>query len=325
MFFRNLAFQFESMISAHLSYVAELLKTYADRNFSILITGNHGTGKTYIAQEVLKHIYSKITLIDSALYSDADYSFFTKDIKEKLSDNRNGAIIFDNIHDLDLSQQKVLFAYLQTKPDGNLSLIDTDKNRNERQFVFISTPAFIQLQHAGSFYIPLLNKISNHIIHLPDLQTLDKPMLKEAFRALWNQNQFNQPLKQNITFNEKDEHYEQIFDFISSVKLENNFHDLQKIAILIWREKFVQNRKNLDLFFNAVTQSPTEAYSGYLTAKDADYEWFEYGKPANDMIKDFRKKLTIWADKKYVNESKVRMYEILDISEKTYYNWKNNK
>jgi len=317
------------MIAAHLEYSAELLKSYADKNYNILITGDTGTGKTYIAQEVLKHLFQKIAYIDVSLYEMYDYAFFHKDLKEKLTEAKNGAVVFDNIKELKYEFQKALFALLHQRSDGSLSHFDSDKDKVkiERQLVFICTGNYVSL---GKMYSPLLNLISQQIIHLPNLSELDNHQMKEAFRALWNQNQFNQPLKNNITFNEKDEHYEAFFDFLNGYELQNNFHDLQKIAILIWREKFVMNRKNLDLFFNAVVQNPYEEFENWhkkpLTESVAfETENFKANVKADEMVKDFKKQLTKWAEEQYKNFSKARMYEMLDISEKTFYNWKNRK
>lgn len=314
------------MIASHLEYSAELLKSYADKNYNILITGNSGSGKTYIANEVLKHLFQKIAFIDCALYESCDFNFFYKDLKEKLNESKNGAIIFDNIKDLRFEFQKSLYALLHQRNDGSLIHFDNDKIKSERQFVFISNGNYTLL---SEMYVPLLNFISQQIIHLPDFTELDFQQMKEAFRALWNQNQFNQPLKSNITFNEKDEQYEYVFEYLAKQDLSNNFHDLQKIAILIWREKFVMNRKNLDLFFNAVVQNPFEEFENWNKIPQSNnllqHDGFKANVKADEMVKDFKKQLTKWAEEQYKNFSKARMYEMLDISEKTFYNWKNRK
>jgi ASC-1-like (ASCH) protein len=52
-------------------------------------------------------------------------------------------------------------------------------------------------------------------------------------------------------------------------------------------------------------------------------EFFNPNQTADEMVKNFRRSMIDWAEKKFDDLSRAEIINKLSISEKTYYNWKN--
>jgi two-component system, NtrC family, nitrogen regulation response regulator NtrX len=142
----------------------------ATLKFPLLIYGQHGTGKTLLAQYVHKKNYSNLDnffVVNCAEHSEKTVSSKVEDFIKKNS----GTIFIKNIDELILDEQKKL-----------LFLLESTKINNIRIIISSSKPLF-ELVENKAFNSTLFNKINITPIEIPTLnkRRYDIPLLAEFF------------------------------------------------------------------------------------------------------------------------------------------------
>lgn len=283
------------------------LKIYADGTFSILITGEKGIGKSFLIKNTLKENIFILQCTGSNIN-------FEEKLKEKLNEANKKILVFDNIENISIENQKILFDYISTRTGGFFDIFKTEDITC--QLIFVSNLSLTQLYN-GEFYSPLIDRISQQIIELKPLRKLKFDEQKQAYESVWKQMKFKDKAKNELEYTPNND----ILNWLKSLNLAGNFRDLEKIAILHWR--FLNFTNEYKKIFDV--ENVFEFVKKEFEKSDVkpENEFFSFGKNADDIIKDFRKQLVLWAEKVYVETPKI--LENLSISEKTLYNWKNGK
>ncbi|TAE73264.1 MAG: AAA family ATPase [Bacteroidetes bacterium] len=287
------------------------LKVYADGTFSILITGEKGTGKTFLIKNTCKDIFNEEVFIFK--YTNSNSNFEEK-LKEKLKEANKKILVFDNIENISFENQIILFDCISTRKGGFFDVFKDEKITC--QLIFVSNLSLTQLYNT-EFYMPLIDRISQQIIELKPLRKLNFDELKQGYESVWKQMKFKDKQENELPYVPNDE----ILNWLKTLNLAGNFRDLEKIAILHWRYLiFTEEQKKIFGVENEFQFVKKEFEKSNIKPEN---EFFVFDKNADDMIKDFRKQLVLWAEKVYSETPKI--LETLSISEKTLYNWKNGK
>ncbi len=282
------------------------LKIYADNTFSILITGEKGTGKSFLIKNSLENI---VFLSCSQIENN-----FKETLKQKLKKANEKNLIFDNIENLSIENQKILFECISTKNGGFFEIFENENI--SCQLIFISNLSLTQLYNY-EFYQPLVDRISQQIIELTPLKKLKFETQKQAYKSVWEQMCFKDKKGQIMDYIENTD----ILNWLKTLHLAGNFRDLEKIAILNWR--FLTFSEDEKKIFEAKNEFEFVKQQFQKSDAKPENDFFIYDEDADKIIKNFRKELVAWAKKVYVDVPTI--LEKLSVSEKTLYNWENGK
>jgi len=273
--------------------------------FSVLILGERGTGKNYWIQEICrmldKHQWdcmNSMAEYSGEYLSTIDYSSWLN----LLGDANNGLLVINDIEQLSISAQDILFRALSTDQNGNVGLA---KKTLKIRPVFTSASAISQLRTSkNNFSNKLFDRIAQLIIEFPSL-TETKEHIEEDFHKVWNNMKFSGPpagfkiddwLKENIA------------------SLKGNFRDLEKLAIVFENELRMGKTQSeineyIDKHFLSHHSYP-EKDAGNLFNID-NSETYEVN------LANFRKQFIKYFIKCY--ETPATVQEKADIKESTYY------
>lgn len=300
------------MVAKYLETIKKEIKPQLDGFFSIFLIGERGVGKTKLLIEIKNKLIEDKLIKDEFFKEVEGVSEFEKELKKN---NSKQILIFDLIENLSFQEQKKLFNLISTKEQNVLINIQDENGEKVTcpQLIFTSTKDLKFLYENNDFYTPFIDRIAQQVFIIPPLRKLQKEDLIEA----WNSVLINMKFEtiQSFLGNNKS-----IIDFISrELYLSGNFRDLEKLAITLWRALDEGKKSKLK------DKDVGEILRGFKEVHEIEIkgEFFKIDKPADFMIKEFRKALTDWAEKKYEGLSRSELINKLEISEKTYYNWKN--
>jgi hypothetical protein len=279
-----------------------------------LILGEHGTGKSKLINELVKKKIEKefdqpkeyrYTIIDCISSFGRDLiSQDGQDLSKCLDLDKYDLVVFDHLDHLSLEKQVELFNILSTEP-GGISVIT---NKKLPQIIGVMSSPLVHLYDNPRWYNPLLDRFAQQVLILEPLQRFSKDDLFESLKDVWDYMCFKEEFPDNKAMI--------IRDWLYSIKsiLKGNYRDLDVIAINLWRgaknnlevEDILMNVRNI---LESLRSNPNHA--------------FRLNVEAEIMIKDFRKELIQWAEQVYPDTP--TMLNVLKISEKTAYNWKNLK
>ncbi len=187
--------------TAAMREVHRKLERVAGANFSVLITGESGTGKDIIAR--LLHIYSpwangpfvKVncpaipgSLLESELfgYEKGAFTGALRDKPGRVEQAHRGTLFLDEISELDPSLQAKLLQLLQ---DGQFSRIGSQEDSKVEVRVVAATNRVLQRQmEDGLFRSDLFYRIAGMTIDLPPLRerAVDIPSICEYLLQYYN-------------------------------------------------------------------------------------------------------------------------------------------
>lgn len=163
------------------------IKRIANYKSTVLIHGNEGAGKTYIANQIIKYgdrsekpqiVYNCHSTLKSVFntkyYED---SVFTQGYNKSILDVANGgSLVLENIHYLSDDDQIYLLDLLK-------QLDESDDQKYDVRFIATTNQNLRKLATEGKFNFELYHFLSIYRIHLPDLKRRlsDIPYLVEVF------------------------------------------------------------------------------------------------------------------------------------------------
>lgn len=283
------------MKASHIKDVENEINNLNDGFFSILIIGERGVGKSSVLNN-----FREITQVN--------------DLKKALEENKKNPLVIDLIEFLPFDEQKNIFNLIST--GANNQLMNVEKKPTCPQLIFSTQKELTELYDNNNFYTPFIDRIAQQVIRIKPLRKLEKDEIASA----WDSVNELMLLKENDKNYDAclKKHNDTIVDYISkNLLLSGNFRDLEKLSIFLWR--FTSENKK------TTKQDVEEKLHEFKEIHEVEIkgEFFKIDKPADFMIKEFRASLVDWAEKKYSNLSRADLINKLDISEKTYYNWKN--
>lgn len=295
-----------SVLSAHLMDYEKKLRQMNDRLFPILIIGERGTGKSLLIKEL-----GNIIRVNNA-----------EELKSQLLENKPFVSIhFDLIEYISFEEQKLIYQYITKKDNEYLMYLKTPEGEEIKcpQLYFTSQKSLIELYKDPSNYKPFIDTISMQLIVLPPLRELNHVELLECWRNV------------NANLKLQDREYLKTLDHLNTIvasylkdveKLQfyGNFRDLEKLAIMIWRFAKTHHHQVKETDIQKIIGELKKNIETDIQPYDSA-TFFKPNKTAEEMIREFRKSLIEWAEKTYANRS--ALIDKLGISEKTYYNWKN--
>jgi transcriptional regulator with PAS, ATPase and Fis domain len=162
--------------------VREKVIKYAMENESVLITGETGVGKSFIAREIhrLSERYGKFIefncsnfpseLFESELFGHKKGSFTGAFYNKKgiVEEANKGTLFFDEVAEIPLALQPKLLRFVETK---RYRMIGSEREKTSDVRMIFATNRELEKQVlAGKFREDLYYRISTFIIHLPPLR-----------------------------------------------------------------------------------------------------------------------------------------------------------
>ena len=285
----------------------ELLEYYLKNpgNFSILILGERGTGKTKWVKEIAEErhktkvvvancaSFSDDTMAESELFGHKQGSFTgaTKDKDGLFKEAANAILFLDEVHNLSSRVQEKVMTALQTESSG--------KNKgkfcirrlgdNEAVYVFVR-PVFasnLKLPDLKKKLLPdLYDRISQLVVEIPSIHESGLNIQKE-FRSVWEAMQFKHlnevPLSVNFS------------KWLKRIPLEGNYRTLQSIAINWHQGRLMLGKDRENEVFDFVKKQFENYHSSIAVApKFATYN-FRRGASMKEMEKEYEHAMLRWA------------------------------
>ena len=212
-----------------------------DDNFSVLLLGKRGTGKSRSVREAWNAKQGKAAGFheaNCANFSDHQHArselfghkkgAFTGAVKDRkgLFEDANGGLLFlDEVHHLDKITRAMLLTALQTDGDGWYSFTPLGGSRREKskfQLVVASNRDVSELRE--KLEPDFLDRISQRCLEFPPVSNDER---EGAWNLVWEEMQFKGNNLANPVAGD------QFRGWLQSIPLDGNFRDLQRIAILV--------------------------------------------------------------------------------------------
>ncbi len=295
-----------SLLAAHLTDYEKKLRNMNDRLFPILIIGERGTGKSQLIKGL-----GNITRVNNA-----------EELKQQLLENKPFVSIhIDLIEYVTFEEQKLIYQYITKKDNEFLMYLQTPEGEDIKcpQLYFTSQKSVMELYRDPSNYKPFIDTISMQLVVLPPLRELNHIELLECWRNV-NSNLKLQDREYLKTLENLNTVVASYLKDVEKLQFFGNFRDLEKLAIMIWRFAKENQHQVKETDIHKIIGELKKNIESDLQNYN-NHSFFKPNVTAEDIIKDFRKSLIEWAEKTYPHRSV--LIEKLGISEKTYYNWKN--
>ncbi len=322
--------------------IEDKFQTYLKQGFAILLLGERGIGKSYIAQkysELEKLNFVAVncaSFIDSQIaeaelfgYKKGAFTDAKTDKKGLIEEANNGILFLDEIHTLPKTVQFKLMRAFATDEQNRMTV----RRIGEKQERKITLKALIlatnrTINELRQLLLPdFFDRIAQLIIELPPLRQTPEEIIP-AFKQIWEQLRFNEfyffyqfPGKDNL-----------LLSWLKTLPLYGNYRDLQKIAInykayLDFPESLKQKLPEKSAF--EYTKSQFENYL-YNTKTNTlpNNPYFSTDKSIKQMLKEFKRDLAKWAINTFGTAKKAAEHfqKFSDsITQVTLYNWKNAK
>lgn len=225
-------------------YWLQEYKDYGDQ-FTILLLGDKGIGKTRVVEKVFKdqlipincaQFQSNPELARSELFGHKKGAFTGANCdKEGAFKTANNKVLFlDEIHHLDKATQAMLLTALQTNTKGEFSFTPLGADGPRKSNFQLIVASNTSPEKLSELILPdLLDRISQRIIQFKPLQS-GKSIVKH-FNFVWDEMKFKRVPYHPLSKNKDNKFIEADFHTWLIDKLrsfEGNYRDLQKIAIL---------------------------------------------------------------------------------------------
>ncbi|WP_261859331.1 sigma 54-interacting transcriptional regulator [Photobacterium sanguinicancri] len=209
-------------------------------NFTILLLGPRGIGKTKVVRDVYAdkdgdvisvncaQFQSNPGLARSELFGYEKGAFTGADEKKTgaFSEANNKTLFLDEIHHLDKATQSLLLTALQTDDEGFFAFTPLGNNNQEKVRFQLITASNQKIEQLAELILPdLLDRISQRTLEFSPLQS--GVAIRGEFIHVWDKMEFKG------VYNPIDEDKEFLSWLASEDRVfSGNYRDLQKIAIL---------------------------------------------------------------------------------------------
>jgi DNA-binding NtrC family response regulator len=201
----------EKKITSNMEDVKSRIKKFAPTDATILLLGQPGTGKGFLAEEIHKKSKRKnksIVVVNCPLLSktniESDLFGFKKgsftgaigDRKGLASSAEGGTLFFDEIGDMDLESQAVILRFIEqkeVKPFGSdeVKVVDV-------RIIAATNQDLDSLVTVGGFRKDLFSRLSGVIIQVPMLKDRDSTEFEKIAKSLYRK--FREEHKDKIGF-----------------------------------------------------------------------------------------------------------------------------
>lgn len=255
--------------------------------FSILLTGENGTGKQFTLETILKEK-------QIGFYYPFQIGGNVETIKKIFEKDY---IVIKNTEELNELQQNILFEALSTN-DGSIGI---EPNRGLKRIIFTSSFDIESLKESQKLSNYFWGRISQLAVHFPSFKD-NKRNIYNDFNSVWekmnfenynkcpNNSEFEYWLRENCgTFS-------------------GNFRDLDKIAILWHQYRIIeyhnQNqdyKSDIEARIFPKVRADFESFTRFPTTKPDNTNLFEFekGKSWEQIERNFKSKFKTWAKKEY--------------------------
>jgi len=286
-------------------------------NFSVLVLGERGVGKTMLIQKKCKGIvtancasFSDDTMAESELFGHKKDAFTgaTKDKEGLFERANNGALFLDEVQNLSPRVQEKLMTALQTESqDPNKGKFRIRKLGDTNAHFVTVRPIFasnLPLKKLREKLLPdLYDRISQLVVEIPSIAE-SKIDLKEAFQKVWKDMQFIEfPAPPALREFDK---------WLKKIHLEGNYRTLQNIAIN-WHQGRLMKLTENDVFTFVKNQIEKFHHSDSESKVKTKYN-FQKEKSKNEMEKEYRKEMYNWAKENYQGLKDKEIAQALGIS-----------
>lgn len=299
-------------------------------NFSILLLGERGTGKTKIVKSFEGYTEGKkiITancayfpddgLAEAALFGTSKGSFTGVEEKKGLFFEANNNILFlDEIHHLSKRVQAKLLTALQTDSEGKYCyrvMGKTEDNSSKFQLLCASNRSIPELKKLldEDFF----DRISQRIIEIPNMR--NSQTIEESFESVWKHMKFH---KTEPSGKEKEE----LLKWLKTISFPGNYRTLEQITISV--SDYIEAKARDKKLF--VDKKDCVSYAKSEYEKRAGQETVPIhlkivpGLTHNGYVKEFKSQLAQLFYEKYNTHEEAAKQ--LGLSLSSYYNWKGKK
>ncbi|MEI6893862.1 MAG: sigma 54-interacting transcriptional regulator [Colwellia sp.] len=229
------------------------LKKYKefDDNFTIMLLGPRGTGKTTVVQEVYDpdNKKDKVISVNCAQFQSNPALAISELFGHKkgaftgATENRDGAfrsaknkvLFLDEVHHLDKATQAMLLTALQTESDGNFTFTPLGENKPSTSKFQLIVASNKEQDELAEFILPdLLDRITQRVLKFNAIEAGSS--IKNKFNTVWDDMLFKGSIKpENPLLEKNSDNFDLNFhNWLThkSRRFEGNYRDLQTIAIL---------------------------------------------------------------------------------------------
>jgi transcriptional regulator with AAA-type ATPase domain len=277
-------------------------------NFSILVLGKHGVGKTHWLNE-LRNKLSTEKCLSTISTINCGYKNNLTELEwlAEFEKAKDGLLIFDDAHKLTKSSQEILFEILSTH-NGKYGL--EEKSINCR-VAFTSTRSIKTLRENREFWnTEFFDRVAQLVVEFPSYEK-GSLMVKQDFAEIWENMKFKQhnslPGNELIRWLENHGH-----------QLHGNLRDLQKIAIN-WHQYRLMNLKEEEILSKITLDFNQYFHYPEQSKDDSDGFFLKNGDSWDDIDKRFKAHAKKWANTEYGNLKAAA--KVLGMGHRTFERW----
>jgi len=332
---------FEQTKSEKRKLAKALIEQHIKMEFSILILGERGVGKSRLAQEHARQehfvtqncaAFDDDSKAESALfgYEKGAFTGANKYTPGLFQEANGGTLFLDEVHHLSKVVQGKLMKALQTDSENNYKYIPLGSTK-ERMAKF--TAIFASNLHIDELKQRLLpdfyDRISQLIIEIPSLRET-KEDREVDWSAIWKQMKFGEEADGDKILKED----KSFASWLRNQKLFGNYRDLQKIAILYQSYlRFPKETKELlakENGYKCAFDYVTKEYQKYYLANaNSESDYLNTNMEPSEMLDMLRKDIVTWAENTYGSIPEAyqnfRKLNTDTPTAKTLYDWKKIK
>lgn len=318
------------------------MKYFLKSGFSILLLGERGTGKSFIASKAKAELYKqekkngyKLVEANCASFeedSKAEAELFgygkgsftgAENAKQGLLKEADGGILFlDEVHHLSKRVQAKLMKAIQTDENNKMSIRPMGASGEEKiecRLIFASNVSIENLREKllPDFY----DRIVQHVLHIPSLRETPEDRL-EDWKTVWKNLRFSGALHAPEEA--------KLINWLQKLPLHGNFRDLQKIAVYYHAFQCFDEELKASLPHKTPLDYAKEEFEKYhlqSAQPTAQYPecFFNKQQTTKALIETYKRELGQWAIQNFGSrKAAVEHFKALGdtVTEKTLDNWK---
>jgi transcriptional regulator with AAA-type ATPase domain len=310
-------------------------QTTLKQGFSILLLGERGIGKSYIAENNISK--GELVAVNCASFIDSHTAeaelfgykkgAFTGAYEEKkgLIEFADGKYLFmDEIHTLPQDVQFKLMRAFATDSENNMTIRRLGETKEKKiklkALIFASNRTIDQLR---DILLPdFFDRIVQLVIQMPPLRQTPNEIIP-AFEHIWKQLKFDEFYDYHKVIDQ------QLLNWLRNLPLYGNFRDLQKIAINYKVYLDFPSELKKKLTEKSAFEYTKKQFEKFLSKNEPiDNKYFFEDKTTSQMLKIFKKDMANWAIKRFGSANKASQHfkKIGEkITKESLYNWRNEK
>lgn len=279
--------------------------------FCLIVLGSRGSGKHYAIERAFEEILSdrnkelcteKLEFIEAS-----NIPINEKEMDEFLGKYVNKTLVIEDVEDLKLEQEKLIFKALSTT-DGTFGIEKKVKVR----FVFTSSKDSDSLREDGKYLTGLFwDRISQLLVEFPSYKQESESIIKD-FHSTWEKMKFEKIKEyKNLSGIPRNASLEKFLQD-NADKFDGGFRDLDKLACMYfnYRIYFYKDKKKIDeIIEKKVVESVKSDFFSKSqmhgsSGNDESVFQIRTGFTMDDLIGQFKIQVRKWAKKEYGTISK---------------------